>query len=77
MRLRSATGSPEAIHLIRHRYSLHLLFKPEHTIKTFTLIMVLLSGFRIVRIRMMAVEELDDILRLIVLTCRLTAPIWL
>jgi hypothetical protein len=29
------------------------------------------------RVRMMAVEELDDILRLIVLTCRLTAPIWL
>ena len=39
---------------------LHLFFKPEHTIKVFTLIIVLFAGLWIMRIRMMAVEEFDD-----------------
>ena len=36
---------------------LHLFFKPEHTIKVFTLIIFPFAGLWIVRIRMMAVEE--------------------
>ena len=39
---------------------LHLFFEPEHTIKVFTLVIVLFAGLRIMRIRMMAVEEFDD-----------------
>ena len=39
---------------------LHLFFKSEHTIKVFTLIIVLFAGLRIMRILMMAVEEFDD-----------------
>ena len=37
-----------------------LFFEPEHTIKVFTLVIVLFAGLRIMRIRMMAVEEFDD-----------------
>ena len=39
---------------------LHLFFKPEHAIKVFTLIIILFAGLWIMRIRMMAVEEFDD-----------------
>ena len=40
--------------------SLHALFKAEHTAEVSTLIIVFFVGFRIMRIRMMAVEKLDD-----------------